>query len=75
MKIVNANRQTYRVMSNPTNKLVVEFDVEINDIDNNTTDRVVKQAIISETSDVPFDQIYDLVLAAIEQYEQEESAR
>jgi hypothetical protein len=75
MKIVNANRQTYRVMSNPTNKLVVEFDVEINDIDNNTTDRVIKQAIISETSDVPFDQIYDLVLAAIEQYEQEESAR
>ena len=75
MKIVNANRQTYRVMSNPSNKLVVEFDVEINDIDNDTTDRVTKQVIISETSDVPFDQVYDLVIAAIEQYEQEESAR
>lgn len=75
MKIVNANRQTYRVMSTPMNKLAVEFDAEVNDVDNDLIDRVTKQIIISETSDVPFDQIHDLVLAVIEQYEQTESAR
>lgn len=75
MKIVNANRQTYRVMSTPMNKLAVEFDAEVNDVDNDLTDRVTKQIIISETPDVPFDQVHDLVLSAIEQYEQTESAR
>lgn len=75
MKIVNANRQTYRVMTTPANKLAVEFDAEINDVDNDLLDRITKQIVISETSDVPFDQIHDLVLSAIEQYEQTESIR